>query len=262
MPSSPSTFPSTPAALTRLIDDCATADLSLRELAQRHDISVEALCAFMHSDAGAAQLNAIYAAAILRARIAAAAHLPLVVDALAWMLTAHSAQTSRDLPPQTPRAAALRQHARENARKAAALLLRIATLLPRPLTSQLISPPAHSPAHPPANSPATLQNNPHINPHAVSAESAPPRAEFPLTGVPVSRTSDAQPEHESTAPTAPVARVALGVQVAPIAPIPPHPDPASRLGQSPLTQPITGPASTAAAARCTTPEPAPAAESG
>ncbi len=151
------------AATTDAILQSIAADysLSLTDIAAQHQTTIEALTAWLTREDIDERLTAIESACARRARLTAANHLPAVAHVAKQAL--EEASDVLRLPPdyRTQHAIALRIRATESARRAAALLLRIANFTPGPRRTRQISAP----------------NSPRITPPP-APPSAEPRAEF------------------------------------------------------------------------------------
>ncbi len=143
--------PATTDAILQAI--AADYSLSLTDIANQHNTTIEALTAWLTREDIDERLTAIESACARRARLTAANHLPAVAHVAKQAL--EEASDVLRLPPdyRTQRSIALRIRATESARKAAALLLRIANFTPGPRrvrhnaapTSPRITPPPAPP---------------------------------------------------------------------------------------------------------------------
>ena len=184
-PTPTSAYPSPVFAPTPDLHDLALRELtdptqSLCDVAETLHITVSALALWMAKPEIAEQLDAVDSAAARQARSCATHHLPRAVDALVMILQAYTGHERTSLPkPGTPAFENLRHH-REGARRAAALLHRIANFHP--------SPPR------PRRSPSDNSDSSHSPPRRVDVE------------MPSARTGEvfaSSPFSNSQAPTAP-----------------------------------------------------------
>lgn len=134
-----------PEATDRVLHDLSQPNLSLLEVAEAHETSVQALTLFMARPDIAERLDTIDSAVSRRARHIAANHLGFGARTLATILEEYTDEALNT--PVAPNTAAReqRRHARETARKAVSLLLRIAHYHPRtapPIASPRSAPPA------------------------------------------------------------------------------------------------------------------------
>jgi hypothetical protein len=120
-----------PERVTEFLDALASPDTSLQEVATAWNTTVGALCLFIESDAGLELLGGIEFALSMRLRITALSALPAVVTTLNTIV--------KDCPSSDDAASArsdfaslkLIEFKRNNARRAGALLFRMATHQPR-----------------------------------------------------------------------------------------------------------------------------------
>ena len=118
-------FTPSPAVATEVIDALGSPDNTLRDVAVDFKTTVEALTLWMTRPDIAARLDAIQSAVTRRTRLMATNFLPGVVRLLNSIID-HYSEDEHEREPQ-PLAPEPRRH-RENARKAAALLIRLARL--------------------------------------------------------------------------------------------------------------------------------------
>ncbi len=187
MPTSP--FNPDPATTDALLQSIAADySLSLTDIAAQHNTTIEALTAWLTRDDIDERLTAIESACARRARLTAANHLPAVAHVAKQAL--EEASDVLRLPPdyRTQHSIALRIRATESARKAAALLLRIANFTPGPRRVRYHSTPT-SPGLTPPPAPSfepRAEIEPTTSPTAPRAESAPsaPSAATPTDRAP------------------------------------------------------------------------------
>ncbi len=128
-----SSFNPDPATSDAILQSIAADySLSLTDFAAQHNTTIEALTAWLTREDIDERLSAIESACARRARLTAANHLPAVAHVAKQAL--EEASDVLRLPPdyRTQHSIALRIRATESARKAAALLLRIANFTPGP----------------------------------------------------------------------------------------------------------------------------------
>ena len=119
-------FNPSPADTTCVLSDIASAHRSLEDIANNYDIAVEALLVWLARPDIQERLSTNTTTTAARARFVAAAHLPQAVSALVTMMEAYASSECNDAYPDNMQASALRETQRQNARRAGALLLRIA----------------------------------------------------------------------------------------------------------------------------------------
>ena len=150
-----------PSDLSLLIEDLASPTLSLAQVAERHNTSLDSLSLYLTTSEALLHIANAELAAALRIRLAAQIQLHHAVQALTTSLKSFNEEAAKPAAPHdTPTAptttsitplssitpdAALREQQRSNARRAAHLLFRLATFTPRSLAG--IAPPAHQPPH-------------------------------------------------------------------------------------------------------------------
>jgi len=124
-------FSPSPEQLDRLVDDLTSPDLNLREIALQHGTTMEGLSLWMTSPEARERLGRIQGACAFRARFSATALLPAVVDVLRSILSEHAGEEAHIHADRNSFASLeQRRRGRETARKAAAMLLRIARFDP------------------------------------------------------------------------------------------------------------------------------------
>jgi len=150
---------------TEFVQFLTRSDLTLHEIADAFDTTLEALTLYLTSDEGLAQVATTELACALRIRLAAMHYLPRAVDALGTMLEDYT-QSTRNLPARESSSSlqsqTLREEQRKNARRASHLLFRIAHFTPRliraythtPHEPNLSTPPSTPPAPTPKPDPA------------------------------------------------------------------------------------------------------------
>ncbi len=120
-----------PERVTEFLDALASPDTSLQEVAAAWNTTVGALCLFIESEAGLELLGGVEFALSRRLRITALSSLPTLVTTLNTIVqdcptTDDAASANTDLPTLK-----LIEFKRNNARRAGALLVRMATYHPR-----------------------------------------------------------------------------------------------------------------------------------
>ena len=128
MVSSPLTpfFTPDPTQVAAILTDLTSTEHSLADVAELHHTTIDALSAWAARPEIQDRLRAIETLAAQRARLAAAAHLPLAIGALADMLTAYRADESRTPMRGDLKSIHLAEIRRSNARRAANLIMRLA----------------------------------------------------------------------------------------------------------------------------------------
>jgi len=122
-------FLPTPTLSTRLIDALCSADLSLRDVADMAETSLEELTLWLETEQVQTRIAALHSAMLMRTRLVCANSLPLVVTALKTILKEslhlldRTPQDTRDL-----RLVSIRSRTHESARRACGLLMRLSTI--------------------------------------------------------------------------------------------------------------------------------------
>lgn len=194
---------------TSLLQLLAKPDLTVDEIAMALDLELPDLCA-RHAEPGTQKdIHELESFAATRARIAAIALLPRAVDALAGMIQDYT-ETARRVPVRdSAERALLTEQQRQNARRACALLLKIANFHPAPRSTHTPQKP-HTPKPAPAQSgdvpPAQPIDTPRSDVPAPSEESPPhpehatPQQSHFIPG-PLNRSTRAVAQSESQTPT-------------------------------------------------------------
>ncbi len=159
--------PATADAILQSI--AAEYSLSLTDIAAQHNTTIEVLTAWLTREDIDERLSAIESACARRARLTAANHLPAVAHVAKQAL--EEASDVLRLPPdyRTHHSIALRIRATESARRAAALLLRIANFIPGPRRVRQHA----EPASPRITPPPALTSVPHAEIEPTTSPSAP-----------------------------------------------------------------------------------------
>ncbi len=217
-PSSPDPLHFHPDATTAatIVNELASNETTLRDIADRHDTTLEALTLWMTRPDIAQRLSALESACARRARLTVANSLNAIANTLLHLLAEAKddhASVHR-VPAATHHAFAARMQSRESARKAANLLLRIARYTPLA-----------------DNAPPT-PHDPKKNPTRQRGVSDAPLAPPPRS---------AQPTHAATATTAPVTHPSAATPRPIFAPLPASQPPTSipilRVAASPSSRP-------------------------
>ncbi|MBX3357913.1 MAG: hypothetical protein KF745_05750 [Phycisphaeraceae bacterium] len=125
------TFSPSPDRIDSILDALADPDVTLREVAEIHSTTLEALTLFITRPDIAERLRLIESAVAHRTRLIAVNFLPSVVKTLNRILDEHNAEESHvPIPATNLRALEYRRRARETARRAASLLLRLSRFSP------------------------------------------------------------------------------------------------------------------------------------
>ena len=207
--------PSATTAAT-IINELASNEITLLDIADRHETTLEALTLWMIRPDIAERLNAFESACARRARLTVANSLNAIANTLLHLLAEAKddhASVHR-VPAATHHAFAARMQSRESARKAANLLLRIARYTPLA-----------------DNAPPT-PHHPKKNPTRERAVSDAPLAPPPRS---------AQPTNAATPTTAPVTHPSAATPRSSVAPLPASQPPTSipivRVAASPSSRP-------------------------
>jgi hypothetical protein len=145
------------SAIAAILGDLADPDLSLRDVAEANNTTLDALALFLARPDMAERLEAIESLAARRARLIATLSLDKLAATLARIIEETDAELAHvPVNPKSLPALEQRRRTRETARRAGALLLRIARFSSlRPTIAANASPPAPaSPAEPIATTPA------------------------------------------------------------------------------------------------------------
>jgi len=140
LPMPPTLFDPAEEILDSLLDDLASPNLSLTDIALNCGTTVEALSAWLATDGATLLIQHSLHAATLRTRLAATHALPSAVQALVTALTDYSKEeynAGRESSADTP---FTREHRRTSARRAAQLLTRLANFTPRSTEPYFASP--------------------------------------------------------------------------------------------------------------------------
>ncbi|MBX3357497.1 MAG: hypothetical protein KF745_03625 [Phycisphaeraceae bacterium] len=168
MLSLPSFNPS-PDLAAKILDSVTDPTLTLRDVADLHNTTVEALVLWFAEPEIAERLDHIESTIARRTRIVASNFLPAATIALGRSIDEHNSDESHfPVRPGDQRGLELRRRSRETARRAAALLLRLANFTPGPRrgTSYSASPAPRPPSHAPPPPPAPVADPP-PNPNPV-----------------------------------------------------------------------------------------------
>jgi len=156
-------FDPPPGAVPLLLDQLADPDLSFHQVASLNNTSTEALAAFIASPDIQQRLLTLQQAAATRTRLVTSGSLLHAARALTRILQDFVTESAQAGPePKTPVAAEQRHRARESARKAAALLFRLANFDPtRPRLR--VRPAQSDPLAPQTSESQTPDPAPHAN---------------------------------------------------------------------------------------------------
>jgi hypothetical protein len=132
MPSTPDIlFAPSPDQTSLIIDQLASDDLSLRDIADEHNTTIEALTAFMTRPDIRERLANLQSACAARSRVSATNKLPLVIKTLTAVLLEYIENAyNSPVNPKSTLAFEQRRREAETARKAAAILYRLMTFDP------------------------------------------------------------------------------------------------------------------------------------
>ncbi|MBX3356866.1 MAG: hypothetical protein KF745_00410 [Phycisphaeraceae bacterium] len=195
----PSSFNPSPDLAAKILDSVTDPTLTLRDVADLHHTSVEALVLWFAEPEIAERLDHIESTIARRTRIVASNFLPAATIALGRSIDEHNSDESHfPVRPGDQRGLELRRRSRETARRATALLLRLANFTPGPRRY------IYTPRPTPAPSSTPIPTSP-----APSVSSSAPDAPVPCSSTsPASSPSsspsarDPQPLHDSPHPTA------------------------------------------------------------
>ena len=145
LPSSPAPLPFSPShqAAAAIIDDFGAQDLTLRDIADKYETTLELLTLWLARPDIARRLSAFESACATRARLVVANNLAAIANKLLHLLDEAKLdhESIHRVPVATPHAFAARMQSRESARKTANLLLRIARFTPLARTGKPASAP-------------------------------------------------------------------------------------------------------------------------
>lgn len=164
-------FTPSPAVAAQVLEALGNPDFTLRDVSRQHKTTVEALALWMTRPDIAARLHAIHSAITHRASLMANNFLPGAVKLLVSIINNHLADEHAHEPQ--PLAPEPRRH-RENARKAANALVRLARLSAAP-ADDTRTPPAHD------------------TPENIQTSRAPTHAPMPHASLPSSLTTASLP---------------------------------------------------------------------
>ncbi|MBX3358356.1 MAG: hypothetical protein KF745_08005 [Phycisphaeraceae bacterium] len=188
-------FNPSPDLAAKILDSVTDPTLTLRDVADLHHTTVEALVLWFAEPEIAERLDHIESTIARRTRIVAFNFLPAATIALGRSIDEHNADEAH-FPVRSgdQRGLELRRRSRETARRAAALLLRLANFTPGPRRATDTRPASPPPSAPPPQRQSTTPPQP-----------APAPASRLLDGSPCSPSpSAATPSHiEAPPPTAP-----------------------------------------------------------
>ncbi|MBX3357249.1 MAG: hypothetical protein KF745_02355 [Phycisphaeraceae bacterium] len=151
----PSSFNPSPDLAAKILDSVTDPTLTLRDVADLHNTTVEALVLWFAEPEIAERLDQIESTIARRTRIVASNFLPAATIALGRSIDEHNADEAHfPVRPGDQRGLELRRRSRETARRAAALLLRLANFTPGPRRIFYSTRPAPTPPLTPAPSSA------------------------------------------------------------------------------------------------------------
>ncbi|MBX3358071.1 MAG: hypothetical protein KF745_06560 [Phycisphaeraceae bacterium] len=177
----PSSFNPSLDLAAKILDSVTDPTLTLRDVADLHHTTVEALVLWFAEPEIAERLDHIESTIARRTRIVASNFLPAATIALGRSIDEHNADESHfPVRPGDQRGLELRRRSRETARRAAALLLRLANFTPGPRRHAFTN---HTPPPPPT----------------VPSTTPPPAQHHPAPPIPVSSPAHAPQPSESTA---------------------------------------------------------------
>ncbi|MBX3358501.1 MAG: hypothetical protein KF745_08735 [Phycisphaeraceae bacterium] len=215
----PSSFNPSPDLAAKILNSVTDPTLTLRDVADLHHTTVEALILWFAEPEIAERLDQIESTIARRTRIVASNFLPAATIAMGRSIDEHNADESHfPVRPGDQRGLELRRRSRETARRAAALLLRLANFTPGPRRAtdttcntppRPPTPAPPSPQHSTALSPARPLSLPHT-PSTPSSSNPAPRHESPLpsnpsTSIPLDRHEPRDADAGGRRPPAPPA---------------------------------------------------------
>ncbi|MBX3358801.1 MAG: hypothetical protein KF745_10255 [Phycisphaeraceae bacterium] len=122
-----------PELASRILDSVTDPTITLRDVAELHDTTVEALVVWFARPEIAERLDQIESAIARRTRIVASNFLPSVTTTLGRSIDEHNSDEAHfPVRPTDQRGMELRRRSRETARRAAGLLVRLANFTPGP----------------------------------------------------------------------------------------------------------------------------------
>ena len=131
MPADPLHFSPPDDSIAAIFDDLNRPDTTLREIAESRGATIDALTLWMARPDIAARLSALESGIARRTRMVAANYLTFAVKAVAGIIREYNDEENNTLLNPNSRAdREQRRRARETARRAASLLLRLAKFSP------------------------------------------------------------------------------------------------------------------------------------
>lgn len=178
-------FAPDPLVADRVLDALADPDITLRDVAEQFDTSIEALTLWMARPDIAARIAAIQAAAVTRVRLIATNFLASAVSTLLSVIDDYREHISRQpVRPTDSHAVAEHRRARDGARRSIQLLNRIARL-PLPHADGLAAPVPTAPAAPAAprgaNAPSARRDIPAPAETSAATPATPPTPATPAS---------------------------------------------------------------------------------
>ncbi|MBX3359452.1 MAG: hypothetical protein KF745_13615 [Phycisphaeraceae bacterium] len=183
----PSSFNPSPDLAAKILDSVTDPTLTLRDVADLHNTTVEALVLWFAEPEIAERLDQIESTIARRTRIVASNFLPAATIALGRSIDEHNSDEAHfPVRAGDQRGLELRRRSRETARRAAALLLRLANFTPGPRHSTSTPRPAHAPSPTRTPTPAPSSQSiapypPTAPPDPLSPPPTPSRAPHPAT---------------------------------------------------------------------------------
>ncbi|MBX3358411.1 MAG: hypothetical protein KF745_08280 [Phycisphaeraceae bacterium] len=180
----PSSFNPSLDLAAKILDSVTDPTLTLRDVAELHHTTVEALVLWFAEPEIAERLDQIESTIARRTRIVASNFLPAATIALGRSIDEHNADEAHfPVRPGDQRGLELRRRSRETARRAAALLLRLANFTPGPRRYSYSSRPTptqpSTPSSPPSAAPPPAPTSAAPSPAAPTALSPAPHSAIP-----------------------------------------------------------------------------------
>ncbi|MBX3358725.1 MAG: hypothetical protein KF745_09875 [Phycisphaeraceae bacterium] len=200
-------FNPSPDLAAKILDSVTDPTLTLRDVADLHHTTVEALVLWFAEPEIAERLDHIESTIARRTRIVASNFLPAATIALGRSIDEHNADEAHfPVRPGDQRGFELRRRSRETARRAAALLLRLANFTPGPRRYSYSTRPVPTPPSTPTpeSSPSPL-----TAPQPPTPTTTPSRLHTTSPAEPAPRAAHSRPNPSPAHPPAPLPRAAI-----------------------------------------------------
>lgn len=236
MAASSAIFSPSSEAASAIVHALIDPTMTLMDIAATHDTSLDGLTLWMASDDAQKRILDLQSALAARARLAATAHLPTAVETLHQiLLNANDEESHVLVRPGSVLASEQRRRARETARRASTLLLRIARFFPASAPPASVPRVPHSPPDrttsaltQPAHAPATVDLTALLAAIAASippqsqTDSAPP--DFARAPIPENKTTNTPTVPATVLTTAPALAQSAHLPICSSANLDPAPD--------------------------------------